>query len=76
MVAKNDEPTIAQVTPALIRAAVGFRYTETVTRTMKCGDRVMEEITEVHERYYPPDPEAARTLFDIGRQALGKDFLQ
>jgi hypothetical protein len=74
MVAKNDEPSIRDVTPALIRAATGFRFTETMKRTVTSNGQVVEEITEVHDRYAPPDPQAAMVLFQIGREVLGKDF--
>lgn len=74
MVAPHDEPTIAQVTPALIRAAVGFRFTEVTTTVVKRDGEIAEEVTTTIDRYYPPDPEAARTLFEIGSKVLGKDF--
>ncbi len=75
MVAKNDDPSISDVTPALIRAATGFRFTETTKRTVASNGQVVEEITEVHDCYAPPDPQAAMVLYQIGREVLGKDFL-
>lgn len=63
MVAKHDDPTIAQVTPALIRAAVGFRFTEVTTTTVKREGEVVEETTTTVDRY------------EIGSKVLGKDFL-
>jgi hypothetical protein len=43
-------------------------------RTVTSNGQVVEEITEVHDRYAPPDPQAAMVLFQIGREVLGKDF--
>jgi hypothetical protein len=74
MVARSDEPSIANVTPALIRAATGFRFTETTTTIVKRDGEAVEEVTTTTDRYYPPDPQAALVLFQIGREVLGKDF--
>ncbi len=56
---------IADTVPAMIKAANGHHYKETTTTTIKRGGEVILEKTEVHERYAPPDPQAAHALFTI-----------
>lgn len=76
MVAPNEPrvPTIQDITPALIRAAAGYRYKETVTTTVTRDGDVVEETTEVWDKYMPADPSAALALFRIGESAF-KDLL-